>query len=174
MNGMTMNAMKQALHGFNTMGTLEPKSINWGLSRNQCWMNSTVVTVDHSTPHKTRKLLRGIGIYGGEFNFYSLHYFFQYFFKSLHSSLLRNTESYINIASGKGAYFTVMGLWQCMYDFMILSSYHMRIHLETVNLIEQQNTFKVSLKILAQGQGDGVLSSRMWYMYWIKGYYMVL
>lgn len=26
---MTMNAMKQAVHGFNTMGTLEPKSINW-------------------------------------------------------------------------------------------------------------------------------------------------
>lgn len=62
----------------------------------------------------------------------------------------------------------------CMYALMILSSYHMTIHWETVNLIEQQNTFKVSLKILAQGQGDGVLSSRMWYMYWIKGYHMVL
>ena len=32
------------------------------------------------------------------------------------------------------------GLWQCMYDLMILSSYHVRIHLETVNSIEQQNT----------------------------------
>ena len=141
MNGMTINAMKQAVHGSNTMDTLEPKSINWGLSRNQCWMNTMIATLDHSTPDKTRKLLHGIGICGGEFDFYFLHYLFQYFFKSLHSFLLRNTESYINIASGKNTYFTGMGLWQCMYDLMILSSYHVRIHLETVNLIEQQNTF---------------------------------
>lgn len=104
-------------------------------------MNTMIATLDHSTPDKTRKLLHGIGICGGEFDFYFLHYLFQYFFKSLHSSLLRNTESYINIASGKDAYFTGMGLWQCMYDLMILSSYHVRINVETVNLIEQQNTF---------------------------------